>query len=275
MHSADLSVLDLRTGSPPSSSGSGALGGPDVDPIWSGLGECQTPTLVELRRLAALGTMTAGVAHDLGNFLQIITSGLVLIDRNLRQDTGADLQPLFEGALAAVDRAAALRLRILQQARAENPEVSVFDLGAAATGMQTLFKLVAGPRVDVQVIGTPGVVRVACDPQALENAIINLVANARDAMPEGGRLTVEVARAENPTAARAEIRVSDTGFGMSPETLAKARTPFFTTKPEGRGTGLGLPLVCDFARRCGGAMTIESAPGDGTCVTLRLPVCPD
>jgi signal transduction histidine kinase len=237
----------------------------------------------ELMRLATLGAMSVGVAHDLGNLLQIIASGLHLIDRNLRQSTGADLKPFCDGALAAIDRAAMLRLQILDCARAHDASPSSIDLGAAVAGIRGLIQLAAGPEVHVEVAAPKDIVRVQCDAQALEHVILNLVVNARDAMPQGGRLTIETALSEpwsdngavlsGPVSAT--LRVIDTGCGMSPETLADASKTFFTTKHFGMGTGLGLALVCDFARRCGGWAEIDSIIGEGTRVTLRLPACPD
>jgi signal transduction histidine kinase len=247
------------------------------------LSRASSPPPEELMRLATLGAMTAGVAHDLGNLLQIIASGLQLIDRNLRQSTGADLKPFCDGALAAIDRAAMLRLQILNSARARDTLPSRIDLGAAVAGILSLIELAAGPEIHVEAPAAKENVRVHCDAQGLEQVILNLVVNARDAMPHGGRLTIETALGEPWTdkgavlsaPSSAMLRVMDTGCGMSPETLADASKPFFTTKGLGMGTGLGLALVCDFARRWGGWAEIDSTFGEGTCVTLCLPACPD
>jgi signal transduction histidine kinase len=234
-------------------------------------------------RLATLGAISASVAHDLGNLLQIIASGLHLIDRNLPRSTAADLKPFCDGALAAIDRAAMLRRQILDYARARDASPSTIDLGAAVAGIRGLIELTAGPEVHVEAPAAKDIVRVHCDVHGLEHVILNLVVNARDAMPQGGRLTIETALSEpwadngavSSGPASATLRVIDTGCGMSPETLADAFKPFFTTKSLGMGTGLGLALVCDFARRWGGSAEIDSIIGEGTCVTLRLPTCPD
>jgi signal transduction histidine kinase len=227
------------------------------------------PPPEELVRLATLGAISAGVAHDLGNLLQVIASGLHLIDRNLRQSTGADLKPFCDGALAAIDRAAMLRLQILDQARARDTSASRIDFSASVAGIRSLIELTAGPGVHVETPDASDTVWVHCDAQGLENVILNLVVNARDAMPQGGRLTIEtnVCGCWNDKGivlagqAIAMLRVIDTGCGMSPDTLADASKPFFTTKSFGRGTGLGLALVCDFARRWGGWAEIDSSVG--------------
>jgi len=216
-----------------------ALGNHDA-PEWTELGAHGSGWLgqADLMRLATLGAASAGAAHDLGNLLQIIASGVRLIDRNLTHSTGADLKPFLDGALAAIDRAAMLRLQMLDQACTPDASPSDVDLTAAITTIGGLIALTAGPDVHVETPRLRDIIRVHCDIQALENVILNLVANARGAMPDGGRLTIETALGEPWTdegsvsfgRAKAILRVIDTGYGMSPETLANATKPFFTTK---------------------------------------------
>jgi signal transduction histidine kinase len=234
-------------------------------------------------RLATLGLMTAGVAHDLGNHLQVIASALNLIHRRLEESNRQDLHPLAESAQTSVDRAAALSRQILDlsASKASTNEITFPD--ATVIAMRNLISVIVGSAIEVSVIASKDGPAVLCNGRELENAVLNLVINARDAMPHGGRLTISVYRDEMASNAcqisggpepKVVICVRDTGCGMSEETIGQVFRPFFTTKAEGRGTGLGLAMVSDFARRSGGSAEIASVLGEGTSVLMRLPCCP-
>jgi signal transduction histidine kinase len=188
----------------------------------------------------------------------------------------------MQGALESVDRAAALSKQILGFSRAENGLEKFVHLGAAIAAIENPIRWTAGPaiQVDLALDAAPA---VFCNIHELENAVLNLVINARDAMPEGGRLCIAsyvddrgkadlLAAEEGPTVV---LRVTDTGCGMTPEILMRAFQPRFTTKTAERGNGLGLAMVQEFARRSGGSVTIESAVGEGTSVVLRFGGCRD
>jgi len=235
----------------------------------------------DLKRLASLGLTSACLAHDMGNLLQVIASALHLIDRKLKECGATEPRMLCENALLAVDRIVALRSQILDLARSEPARLMPVDLSAVVEGLQGLIQLTLGPHIVFDVVCGDDAPVVTCVAQELENAILNLVLNARDAMPAGGRLHVSLSReADNWADASAVaggrpcavLRVTDTGYGMSPDTLGRALQPFFTTKGSDRGTGLGLAMVAEFARRAGGTVEIESQPGEGTTVVLKLPV---
>ena len=222
------------------------------------------------------------MSHDLGNLLQVVSSVVRLIDRNLDEPTRAAMRPLTESALASVDKAAALSRDILNLTR---PGADVADVTFPAdilTAMQDMICLAAGPAIEVEFDCDDGVPAVACSGRALENAVLNLVINARAAMLSGGRLTLSVSvqshtlesRGGAPVSdATVVISVRDTGVGMSEATAKQVFRPFFTTKPPGRG-GLGLTMVGDFVRRAGGSVLLSSLEGEGTTVALMMPACP-
>ncbi len=235
-----------------------------------------------MMRLATLGLMTTGIAHDLGNLLQVIGSAVRLIERNVDPATGEELRPLTQGALASVDRAASLSRQILDLTSSQRALDEITYLDKIVASLRGLISLTVGPSIVVEITSEADVPAVICNTRELENAILNLVINARDAMPDGGCLTLSIHRegggrprpstqgAEYP---KAVLCVADTGSGISPAIASQVFEPFFTTKPRERGTGLGLAMVSDFARRWGGSAEIESRVGEGTSVTLRLPGC--
>jgi len=231
----------------------------------------------DIQRLVALGLTTSEVAHDLGNLLQIVGSAVRLIDRGLGQACSPDLSPLIGGALSSVDRATALSRRLLDSAQAPHEPVARVYLDTVLAGIRNMILLAAGPAVAVELVVGEGLPAIRCDRHELENVILNLVSNARDAMHGAGRLIIAIEREVPDREAIAGIspglslRVTDTGCGMSPETAARAFQPFFTTKPRGRGTGLGLALAGAFAQRLGGSADIDSRIGEGTAITLHLP----
>ncbi len=235
----------------------------------------------DLMRLATLGLMSAGIAHDMGNLLQVIASAVRLIDRRLDEDARAEFRPLIQGALTAVDRATTLRRHVLDLAPSEPAAKEIIFVGTTVAAIRDLIGWTVGPFIELEVICADDTPAVICNGRELENAILNLVVNAKDAMPHGGRLTLCAYRDPGVlnrgrgggAMPSAVLSVSDTGCGMSSDIAGKVFRPFFTTKGKDRGTGLGLAMVSDFVRRAGGSAEIESLLGEGTTVTLRLPGC--
>lgn len=238
--------------------------------------------LRQLQKMEAVGQLTGGIAHDFNNMLAVVISGLNLTQRQLARGN-TDVGSFIEGALDGANRAAALTQRLLAFSRQQPLEPAVIDANALLTGLSDMLSRSLGETVVLDTRLQPGLWATRADPNQLENAIINLAVNARDAMPDGGQVTLETANAELDarTARRlgmepgsfVRIRVQDTGTGMTPEVLAKAFDPFFTTKPTGRGTGLGLSQVYGFIRQSGGHVSIDSAVGRGTAIDLYLPRC--
>ena len=188
----------------------------------------------------------------------------------------------LDNALKGAERAAALTQRLLAFSRRQPLAPKLVNMDRLVTGMADLLHRALGEQVQLEIVSTPGLWRVEADPNQLESAIVNLAVNARDAMPKGGKLTIETANTrldEQYSAAHAEvapgnyivIAVTDTGTGMSKETLARAFDPFFTTKEVGKGTGLGLSMVYGFVKQSGGHVKIYSEPNEGTTVKIYLP----
>ncbi|HJS84285.1 MAG TPA: PAS domain-containing protein, partial [Acetobacteraceae bacterium] len=238
--------------------------------------------LRQAQKMEAVGQLTGGIAHDFNNMLQGISSNLEMLQRRVAQGRAAEIQPFLEGIGKTVERAAALAHRLLAFARRQTLQPRAVEPDALIEGMEELIRRTMGPGTVVELRMDDGVWTVRCDPNQLENALLNLAINARDAMPEGGRLTistqdVHLSKADLAGQADAmpgdyvEIAVSDTGMGMSEATQARAFEPFFTTKPLGQGTGLGLSQLYGFVRQSGGFVRLESALGRGTTVRLYLP----
>lgn len=233
----------------------------------------------EILRLASHGFRTPGVAHDLGNMLQVIASAVRLIDRSLDEGSRAKVKPFTESALGAVDRASVLARRLLDTARAGRRVEEPICPNETILGMRDLMILTTGPKIELRTFCNQDVPLIRCDGHELENVILNLVINARDAMPLGGKLILATHAERDARAApraapsTAVISVCDTGSGMSEDVASKAFTPFYSTKAPGDGTGLGLAMVDAFARRCGGFAEIRSVVGCGTTIVLRLPAC--
>ncbi|ACL56674.1 ATP-binding protein [Methylobacterium nodulans] len=228
--------------------------------------------LRQSQKMEAVGQLTGGIAHDFNNLLAVITGSLEVLQRRLaRGDT--DVGRFIDGALDGADRAAKLTHRLLAFARQQPLEPRPTDPNGLITGMVDLLRRTLGETVTVETRLAAGAPPIFVDQNQLENAILNLAVNARDAMPGGGRLTLETARDTTEDGRPAvAITVRDTGTGMSPEVAARAFEPFFTTKPQGRGTGLGLSQVYGFVTQSGGRVRIDSAPGLGTAIVLVLPV---
>ncbi|MEO7634918.1 MAG: PAS domain-containing protein, partial [Sphingomicrobium sp.] len=237
--------------------------------------------LRQSQKMEAVGQLTGGLAHDFNNLLTAISGGLEMIAMRIAQGRTDDIERYSNAAQTAAKRAAALTHRLLAFSRRQTLDPKLTDVNRLVGGMEDLVRRTLGPEIAFEVVGAVGLWPVLVDQNQLENALLNLVINARDAMPEGGRLTIESAnRWLDPRAARerdlepgqyVSLCVSDTGSGMTPEVIAKAFDPFFTTKPLGVGTGLGLSMIYGFARQSGGQVRIYSDAGQGTMVCVYLP----
>ncbi|GJE74361.1 PAS domain S-box protein [Methylorubrum suomiense] len=238
--------------------------------------------LRQAQKMEAVGQLTGGIAHDFNNLLTGIVGSLDLMRTRIGQGRIEAIDRYIEAALSSAHRAAALTHRLLAFARRQPLEQTPVDVTALISGMEAILRSTLSEGVRLAIDAVPDLWPTLCDPHQLENAILNLAINARDAMPEGGRLVI---RADNATldgtgaGVPADVvpgdfvclSVGDTGFGMEPEVVARAFEPFFTTKPMGQGTGLGLSMIYGFARQSGGHAQLESAPGRGTVVRLYLP----
>jgi signal transduction histidine kinase len=235
--------------------------------------------LREAQKMEAIGQLSGGLAHDFNNMLSVIMGSLNLIKRRLaRGDT--NLAELIEGGLDGAQRAATLTNRLLAFARQQPLTPEPVDVNKFVAKMSDLLRHTLGDHIRLETVLGGGIWRTCIDASQLENSILNLCVNARDAMPQGGKLTIETANTSLDDAYTAEhgvppgqyvlIAVTDTGAGMSAETVQKAFDPFFTTKT-GKGTGLGLSQVYGFARQSGGHAKIYSELCHGTTVKLYLP----
>ncbi|MEE7450136.1 hybrid sensor histidine kinase/response regulator [Methylobacterium radiotolerans] len=238
--------------------------------------------LLQAQKMEAIGQLTGGIAHDFNNLLTGIIGSLDLMQTRIRQGRSDAVERYARAATASANRAAALTHRLLAFARRQPLAPQPTAANPLITGMEDLLRRTLGERVQLALITAPDLWLTLCDPHQLENAVLNLAINARDAMPEGGRLVIETGNthldavdARLQAGARAgpyvSVSVSDTGTGMSPEVAARAFDPFFTTKPLGQGTGLGLSMIYGFAQQSEGHVRIDSGLGRGTTVTLYLP----
>ena len=242
------------------------------DPCGSTAGNLRKYSGADDLRVAALGLMSAGLAHDLGNHLQVVASAVRMMDREAHHDDAALQRSIMGSALTAIERASLLARRIFAlSTSADTAEITA--LNSVIRSLTDAIALVAGPSIVVESRLSLQEPMIFCDTRELENVILNLAINARDAMPGGGRLTISTdLDASQSEECRALVRVEDTGRGMTNEVLLRAFEPFFTTK-ESHGTGLGLATVSDFVRRAGGSAQIQTVPGRGTSVILSLPTC--
>ncbi|WP_257714184.1 hybrid sensor histidine kinase/response regulator [Roseomonas populi] len=237
--------------------------------------------LFQAQKMEALGQLTGGLAHDFNNMLAGISGSLDLLKTRIAQGRTGELDRYISAAQGAAGRAAALTHRLLAFARRQTLDPKPTDANRLITGMGELVQRTVGPAIEVRTHLHPELWPTLCDPNQLENALLNLCINARDAMPGGGVLTVgtanlslsgEEARRRGLTPGDyVTVRVTDTGVGMTAEVLERAFDPFFTTKPLGQGTGLGLSMVYGFARQSGGQVRIRSAPDEGTAIIVYLP----
>ena len=237
--------------------------------------------LRQAHKMEAVGQLTGGLAHDFNNLLAGISGSLELIGTRLDQGRVADVERYLTAAQGATRRAAALTHRLLAFSRRQTLDPRPTNVNALVAGMQELVGRTVGPGIHVEVVGASGLWTVLVDPPQLENALLNLCINARDAMPDGGRITIETAnrwldraaarKHDMPEGQYLSLCVTDTGTGMAPDVAARAFDPFFTTKPLGEGTGLGLSMIYGFARQSGGQVRIYSEVGAGTTVCIYLP----
>jgi signal transduction histidine kinase len=230
--------------------------------------------LLQAQKLEAVGQLTGGIAHDFNNLLQAVGGNLELI--NSRPDDPAKVQRWSGNALRAIATGKSLAARLLAFSRTQRLALDDVPLAALIEGLSELVERSLGPLSRLDVRPCPPEVTVRADAAQLELAILNLAINARDAMPGGGMFQLAVtlrtleAHPDVPPGDYVQIDVTDTGTGMPPEVLARAIEPFFTTKERGKGTGLGLSMVFGVVTQSGGAVSIESSPGDGTTVSLLL-----
>jgi signal transduction histidine kinase/CheY-like chemotaxis protein len=244
-------------------------------------------TLRQAQKMEAIGQLTGGVAHDFNNLLQIILSSLGLLKRRaegwgLPPEAARDFRRLTGAATVGGERAAALTGQLLAFARRQPLAPTRIDVNRLVAGMSELLRRTLGEAIAIETVLAGGLWPTFADGNQLESAVLNLAVNARDAMPDGGKLTIETANAhldEGYIRAHDDVRagqyvmvaVTDTGSGMPPEVLARAFEPFFTTKDIGHGTGLGLSQVYGFVKQSEGHIKIYSEPGSGTTVKLYLP----
>ncbi|WP_284778030.1 ATP-binding protein [Agrobacterium sp. lyk4-40-TYG-31] len=237
--------------------------------------------LRQSQKMEAVGQLTGGLAHDFNNLLAGISGSLELMERRLSQGRGNELDRYLSAAQGAVKRAAALTHRLLAFSRRQTLDPKPTDIDRLIAGLEDLIKRTVGPAVDIEVVEASGTWKTLVDPSQLENAVLNLCINARDAMPDGGRITI---RTENtrldargadesglPEGEYVCLRITDTGTGIPADVLDKVFEPFFTTKPLGQGTGLGLSMIYGFAQQSGGKVEISSEQNAGTTVSIFLP----
>jgi PAS domain S-box-containing protein len=238
--------------------------------------------LRQSQKMEAVGQLTGGLAHDFNNMLTGILGGIDMVRRRLAEGRMADVERFLDAAMQSGQRAAALTHRLLAFSRRQTLDNRPLDIGTLAVSMADLLRRTLGEQVSLTIEMAPDLWPAVADDNQLESAILNLAINARDAMPDGGQLTilgrnVHLSDRELTDSDRAEagdyveISVTDTGTGMSPEILAKVFDPFFTTKPLGEGTGLGLSMIYGFIQQSRGHVVIDSEEGRGTTIRLFLP----
>jgi PAS domain S-box-containing protein len=237
--------------------------------------------LRQAQKMEAVGQLTGGIAHDFNNLLQGITGALDRVQHRIAEGRVREVDRFLKAAVESANRAAALTHRLLAFSRRQTLDPRALDPNRLIAGMEDLIRRTMGPTVKVEVVGAGGLWPIHADASQLENSLLNLCINARDAMPDGGVLTIETAnkwldeRAANerelPPGQYVSLCVTDSGTGMPPEVIARAFDPFFTTKPMGQGTGLGLSMIYGFVRQSGGQVRIYSEENKGTTMCLYFP----
>lgn len=237
--------------------------------------------LRQAQKMEAVGQLTGGLAHDFNNLLTGISGSIEFLQKRVAQGRLHEVDRYIAAAQSGVTRAAALTHRLLAFSRRQTLDPKPVDVNRLVGAMEDLIRRSVGPSIEIQVIAANDLWPTLADPNQLENALLNLCINARDAMPDGGRLSLETANKwlDHQAARELELApgqyvrlsVTDQGTGMPPEIIKKAFDPFFTTKPLGRGTGLGLSMIYGFARQSGGQVRILSEVGIGTTVKIYLP----
>jgi len=243
--------------------------------------EAAQEQLRQAQKMEAVGQLTGGLAHDFNNLLTGISGSLELIQLRMKQGRSGEIDKYVEMAQAATRRAAALTHRLLAFSRRQTLDPKPTNINRLIASMDEFLRRSVGPAIEVEVAEAAGLWTTLIDPNQLENALLNLCLNARDAMPDGGRITIETANKwldatagrdrDLPPGQYVALSVTDTGTGMSPETIERAFDPFYTTKPLGEGTGLGLSMIYGFVRQSGGQVRIYSELGQGTTMTLYFP----
>ncbi|HMJ42677.1 MAG TPA: PAS domain-containing protein, partial [Pseudolabrys sp.] len=237
--------------------------------------------LLQSQKMEAVGQLTGGIAHDFNNLLTGIVGSLDLMQTRLDQGRTENVSRYINAAMTSANRAAALTHRLLAFARRQPLIPKSVDANQLVVSLEDLLRRTIGETIDLEITASDDLWGTLCDPNQLESALLNLAINARDAMPDGGRLSIVTGNvrldgvtADTPALAPGDyicIDVTDTGTGMSAEVAARAFDPFFTTKPIGQGTGLGLSMIYGFARQSNGHASIDSRIGQGTSVKLYLP----
>ena len=243
--------------------------------------EAAESQLRQAQKMEALGQLTGGIAHDFNNMLGVIMGAHDLVARRIQRGDFS-IQRFLSAATTAAERAATLTQRLLAFARQQPLSPQRIDANKMIVNMSDLLHSTLGEQIQIETVAAAGLWTVHADSQQLENAVINIAINARDAMPDGGKLTIETANAyldeaycrQNPEIQPGQfamIAISDIGVGMPPEVAARAFDPFFTTKAAGKGTGLGLSQVYGFVKQSQGHIKVYSEPGAGTSVKIYLP----
>ncbi|MDA8455199.1 response regulator [Acidovorax sp. GBBC 3334] len=243
--------------------------------------EAVQEALRQSQKMEAVGQLTGGLAHDFNNLLATISGSLELLSRRVAQGRFDDLGRYVTVGQGAARRAASLTHRMLAFSRRQTLDPKPTDVNRLVRGMEELIRRTIGPETELEVVNAVGLWTTHVDPHQLESALLNLCINSRDAMPGGGRLTIESANAwmddragrerDLPPGQYVSLCVTDTGAGMTAEVMQRIFEPFFTTKPIGMGTGLGLSMVYGFARQSGGQVRAYSEPGMGTTMCIYLP----
>ncbi|WP_157692635.1 PAS domain-containing sensor histidine kinase [Granulibacter bethesdensis] len=247
--------------------------------------------LHQSQKMEAVGQLTGGIAHDFNNLLTALSGSLELMQTNLDRGRLQSLPRYIATAHKAVERGASLTHRLLAFSRRQTLSPRTLDPATLMTGMAELIRSICGPSIQVQTIFQSMPALIQCDPNQLENGLLNLVINARDAMPQGGTLIMETGIIKIPERHVSEVNetwldsalsnfqpgdyvvitVQDTGIGMTEDVMRRAFDPFFTTKPIGQGTGLGLSMIYGFIKQTGGHVRLKSSPGSGTTIRLYFP----
>ncbi len=237
--------------------------------------------LRQSHKMEAVGQLTGGLAHDFNNLLTAISGSLENLQRRVAEGKFAEIDRYINAAQGAATRAASLTHRLLAFSRRQTLDPKMTDISRLVADMEDLIRRTVGPPIDIEVVGPANLWLVRVDQNQLENALLNLCINARDAMPDGGRMTIKCANeqlgdraaaaCELPPGQYVSLCVSDTGTGMSRDVMTRAFDPFYTTKPLGLGTGLGLSMIYGFVRQSGGQVQISSELNKGTSVCLYLP----
>jgi signal transduction histidine kinase/DNA-binding response OmpR family regulator len=237
--------------------------------------------LRQSQKMEAVGQLTGGIAHDFNNLLTVISGSLQMLEIRITQGRLDAVPRYIDAARGATKRAAALTQRLLAFSRRQTLAPKPTNLNRLISDMEELIRRTSGPTIAVDVVGAVGLWPIMIDQNQLENALLNLCINARDAMPDGGRLTIETANRwldgnagserDLPAGQYVSLALTDTGTGMSKETISRIFEPFFTTKPIGQGTGLGLSMIYGFVRQSNGQIRVYSEEGQGTTMCLYFP----